>query len=256
MSAARLLQLTGSRIRLEVLEWSGAWWFLFTLVVQAVLGPLIGLFVWSAVYPADGYVEKYYVALILVTLMTESFEQHTFSEKLYDGTVSHDLLRPQPVVIGIIGSNLAIRGWLTALGVPIVLLTGLSFGVSFTWWQLLIAVPVLVLGAALTFLWTFLLSLTAFWTERVHSIVGFGSYLAYLLGGTVAPLAFLPSSLRTVAQYLPYYGMVGLPADIAAGRTEGLVVGLACQVGWIAVLAVLAVILWRAGIRRYTVVGA
>ncbi len=69
---------------------------------------------------------QYYVAIILVTLMTESFEQHTFSNRVYDGTLSHDLLRPQPVVLGVIGENLAIRGWLTLLGAPIVLVTAFA----------------------------------------------------------------------------------------------------------------------------------
>jgi ABC-2 type transport system permease protein len=158
-------------------------------------------------------------------------------------------------VLTIIGMNLAIRGWLTALGVPVVLVTGISFGVSFGW-DALAAVPVLILGAALVFLWTFLLSLTAFWSERVHSVVGFGSYLTYLLGGTVAPLAFLPDPWRGIGEVLPFYGMVGLPADVAAGRVDGLFTGLALQVGWIAVLTAAAVLVWRAGIRRYTVVGA
>jgi predicted permease len=70
----RAVYLLGFRLRQEVLEWSGAWWFLLTLVVQAVIAPLIGLFVWSAVYPDDPAIVRYYVAVILVTLMTESFE--------------------------------------------------------------------------------------------------------------------------------------------------------------------------------------
>jgi ABC-type uncharacterized transport system permease subunit len=256
---ARLLRLIALRIRMEVLEWSGTWWFLLTLVVQAVLGPLIGLFVWSAVYPANSYVATYYVALILVTVMTESFEQFTFSERLYDGTISHDLLRPQPVVVTTIGTNIAIRIWLTVMGVPVVVLTGIAFGVSVSWTTVLAAVPVFVLGAILTFVWTFLLSLTAFWTERVHSIVGFGSTLNSLIGGTVAPVVFLPEPWRGIGEILPFYGMLGLPADVAAGRVHDLaqvLAGLAYQTGWIAVFVTTAVLLWRAGIRRYTVVGA
>jgi ABC-type uncharacterized transport system permease subunit len=211
------------------------------------------------VYPANSYVAAYYVALLLVTVMTESFEQFTFAEKVYDGTISHDLLRPQPVVINTIGANIATRIWLTVMGTPVALLTGFAFGVSLTWTGVLAAVPVLVLGATLTFIWTFLLSLTAFWTERVHAIVGFGWILNSLLGGTVAPLAFLPEPLRSVGQVLPFYGMLGLPADVAAGHVHGLgplVAGLAYQTGWIAVLIAVAVLLWRRGIRRYAAVGA
>jgi ABC-type uncharacterized transport system permease subunit len=255
----RILHLILLRIRMEVLEWSGTWWFLLTLVIQAVIGPLVGMFVWAAVYPQNRYVATYYVALILVTIMTQSFEQFTFSSKIYSGTITYDLLRPQPVVVNVIGTNIAMRIWLTVMGVPIVLLTGFAFDVSLSLNAVLVAVPVSILGAALTFLWTFVLSLTAFWTERVQSVIGLGSTLISLIGGTVAPLAFLPEPWRGISAALPFYGMLGLPADVAAGRTRGLqpiLTGVALQTGWIALFAAVAALLWRSGIRRYTAVGA
>ncbi|WUJ72149.1 ABC-2 family transporter protein [Kribbella soli] len=249
----RTAVLLGFRLRQEVLEWSGAWWFLLTLVVQAVVAPLIGLFVWSAVYPDDPTIARYYVAVILVTLMTESFEQHTFSERIYDGTLSHELLRPQPVVIGVIGMNLAIRAWLTLLGAPIVLLTGIALQVGFDWSAVLRSTPYVVLAAVLVFLWTFLLALTAFWTDRVHAVVGFGSQLTFLLGGTAAPIALLPDTWRRIAEVLPFYGMNGLPAEIAAGKGSG---SMGCQLIWVVVLVVVVTVVWRIGVRRYTAVGS
>jgi ABC-2 type transport system permease protein len=251
----RTFVLLGFRVRQEVLEWSGAWWFLATLVVQAVTGPLIGLFVWSAVYPDDPTIGRYYVAIILVTLMTESFEQHTFSERIYDGTISHELLRPQPVVIGVLGANLAIRAWLTFLGAPVVLLTGLSLGTGFHWRSVLLSLPFVVLAAALVFLLTFLLSMTAFWTQRVHSIVGFGHSLLFLFGGTAAPVALLPDGWRQIAEASPFYAMSGLPAELAAyGGSVGR--ALVLQLSWLVVLLVAVRLVWRAGVRRYTAVGS
>ncbi|WP_427889488.1 ABC-2 family transporter protein [Kribbella sp. GL6] len=249
----RTAVLLGFRLRQDVLEWSGAWWFLLTLVVQAVVAPLIGLFVWSAVYPGDPAIGRYYVAVILVTLMTESFEQHTFSERIYDGTLSHELLRPQPVVLGVIATNLAVRAWLTLLGAPIVLLTAVAMRVGFDGWAVLRALPYVVLAAVLVFLWTFLLSLTAFWTDRVHAVVGFGGQVMFLLGGTAAPIDVLSSGWRRVAEVLPFYGMTGLPASVAAGVRAGAV---GFQLAWVVVLVGAVVVLWRAGVRRYTAVGS
>ncbi|MEV5966702.1 ABC-2 family transporter protein [Kribbella sp. NPDC051952] len=254
----RTTVLLGFRIRQQVLDWSGAWWFLLTLVIQAVIAPLIGLFVWSAVYPDDPAIARYYVAIILVTLMTESFEQHTFSERIYDGTLSHELLRPQPVVIGVLGENLAIRAWLTLLGAPIVLLTGFSLHAGFDWRSVVLSLPCVILAAALVFLWTFLLSLTAFWTDRVHAVVGFGGQLIFLFGGTAAPINVLPDALRRIARVLPFYGMNGLPAEIAAGTRDGgsLAGALGYQLVWVVLLVVIVSAVWRAGVRRYTAVGS
>lgn len=251
----RLLVL---RLRQELLEWSGTWWFLLTLVVQAVLTPLVGLFVWSTVFPHDSYVTRYYVALILVTLMTESFEQYTFSGRIYDGTIGHELLRPQPVVLATIGTNIAIRIWLTTMGLPAVVLVAVALHTSFGWRDVLAMLPALLLAAALRFLWTYTLALLAFWTQRVHAIVGFGSYVSDLLGGTIAPILFLPASFGAVARVLPFYGMCGLPADIAIGRVSGLriLVYGGFEIGWLALFVGVAIVLWRAGLRSYTAVGA
>jgi ABC-2 type transport system permease protein len=254
----RVLLLTGVRVRRQFLDWSGGWWFLLTLVANEAIGPLVGLFVWSAVFPGDPRVVSYFVALIAVQLMTASYENHTFSESVYQGTVSHELLKPQPVVIGPVGENLAIRSWLTIFGVPLAALAGAALGASYHWQRLLLAFPALLLAAVLRFLFTWILALAAFWTERVHAVVGFGSILITLLGGSAAPVSLLPEPWHTVATALPFHAMLGLPADIATGTVGGgaAVAGYARALGWILVLGAAAAFVWRRGIRRYTVVGA
>jgi ABC-2 type transport system permease protein len=254
----RVLRLTGVRVRRQFLDWSGGWWFGLTLVANEAIGPLVGLFVWSAVFPGDLRVVSYFVALIGVQLMTASYENHTFSESVYQGTVSHELLKPQPVVIGPIGENLAIRAWLTIMGMPMAVLAGVAVGVSYHWRHLLLAIPALLLAAVLRFLFTWTLALTAFWTERVHAVVSFGTILIVLLGGSAAPISVLPEPWRTIATTLPFHPMLGLPADIATGAVDGAAAATAFgrALVWVVVLGVLAAVVWRRGIRRYTVVGA
>ena len=254
----RLLRLTAARTRRQILDWSGGWWFTLTLVANETLGPLVGLFVWSTVFPDDPRVVSYFIALVAVQLMTASYENHTFSETVYQGTVSHELLKPQPVVIGPIGENLAIRVWMTLFGLPLAVLSGLALGASYQWRHLLLAVPALICAAVLRFLFTWVLALAAFWTERVHAVVTLGWVLIFLLGGGAAPVALLPDPWRSIAVTLPFHAMLGLPADLATGTVTGTgaLAALGRAVVWLLLLGALAVAVWRAGVRRYTVVGA
>jgi ABC-2 type transport system permease protein len=254
----RILRLTGLRVRRQVLDWSGGWWFLLTLVANETLGPLVGLFVWSTVFPDDPRVVAYFIALTAVQMMTASYENHTFSETVYTGTVSHELLKPQPVVIGPIGENLAIRIWMTLIGLPVVVLAGFLLGASYEWSHLLLALPALLGAAVLRFLFTWTLALAAFWTERVHAVVTFGWLVTFVLGGAAAPVALLPDPWRAVAVTLPFHAMLGLPADIATGTVGGAdaATALGRTLAWILVFGVLSAAVWRAGVRRYTVIGA
>ena len=250
----RVVSLVVLGVKRKFLDWSSGWWFTLTLVANEALGPLVGLFVWSSAVPGDPRLASYFTALVAVQLMTASYENHTFSESVYQGTVSHELLKPQPVVIGPIAENLAIRAWMTLFGLPLVVLTGLAVGASYEWQHVLLALPAVACAAVLRFLFTWTLALAAFWTERVHAIVTFGHVLILLLGGSAAPVGLLPEPWHSVAAALPFYPMLGLPADVATGVVNST--AYAGALGWIAVTAVLAVVAWRAGVRRYTAVGA
>ena len=253
----RVLRLTGLHMWREVLNWSGAWWFAVTLVAGETIGPLIGLFVWSEVVPGDPRIGGYYLALLAVGLMCASYENHTFSERIYDGTITHDLLKPQPVVIGPIGANLAIRIWLLMIGVPLLVLIALTLDVSYAVSDVVVALPAALIAGVLRFFFIWLLALAAFWTERVHAVVGFGHVLIFLLGGSAAPVVFLPEPVRSVAEALPFRAMLGFPAELATGSLSAgqAWYGYAWQLGWTCVFGVLAMVVWRVGVRRFTAVG-
>lgn len=255
---SRLLRLLRLEIWRQVIGWSGAWWFLVTLVVGQSVAPLLGLLIWIQVPSAGPQVGGYYLAVICVALMTASFENHTFAQSIYSGGLATALLRPQPPVLGPLGENLAIRLWMVLLGIPLIVLVGLSVGASFTLPAVLAAVPAAGLAAALRFLFVWTFAMAAFWTERVHGVVAFGGVLILLLGGSAAPIALLPEPLRSIAQLLPFRSMLGFPAELATGSltaTEAAA-GYAIALFWTGVLGCCALGAWRLGIRRYTTVGA
>lgn len=254
----RILRLVRLEIWRQVIGWSGAWWFLVTLVLGQAVAPLLGLFLWRHVPGAGPNVGSYYLAVICVALLTASFENHTFAQSIYNGSVAAVLLRPQPAVIGPLGENLAIRFWMFLLGIPLLAAVGFTAGVRFAPSAILSAVPALVLAAVLHFLFVWTLAMAAFWTEQVHAVVAFGTVLVFLLGGSAAPNALLPDPWRTVAQVLPFRSMLGFPAELATGALTPVAAsaGYAVSVAWTVILGSCAVGAWRLGVHRYSTVGA
>jgi ABC-2 type transport system permease protein len=80
----------------------------------------------------------------------------------------------------------------------------------------------------------------------------------WFLSGVVAPTSLLPPLLQQVAVVLPFRYTVAFPIEVLLGRVQGesLVGGLVTQLAWIAVAYLLFRLFWRAGLRRYSAVGA
>ncbi|MFK3978766.1 ABC-2 family transporter protein [Micromonospora sp. NPDC050397] len=252
----RLLGLFGLQVKRQILGWSGSWWFIVALAAGQLLAPLIGMAVWMTVFPDSSRVSTYYLALLFTVATTASYENHIFSQSIYRGTLSERLVEPQPVVLAPLAENTAIRVWITMFALPVVALVALATRVSTDLGSLSQAAPLWLGAGMLRFLFTWCLAMSAFWSERVHAITGFGTTLTFLLGGNAVPISFLPPDLTSVLRYLPFYSMVGLPADTSAGIPPTQVFrGALVQLAWLGLMGGLAVLLWRRGLRRYTSAG-
>lgn len=249
-------RLLGVYIQRYLLTWFGARGFLITIVAGQAVTPLIGLALWTTALPGQ-HVSTYYVALLVVQLITASYENHTLSQRVYLGELADDLLLPHPVILLPLAQNLALRCWHLLFGLPLLLLVGGLTGVHVSLGDLALAVPALAAAAVLRFFFTYTLALAAFWTERAHAIVGFAETLLFLLGGAAVPIWLLPGPLRTVGDALPFRAMYGFPAEIAAGRLDAaaLAIGFGWQLVWLATFALISASVWRSGLRRYTAVG-
>lgn len=253
----RALRLLGIYTRRKFLEWMGMRAFLITLTINQAIMPLLGLAVWSAALPGNAGVSAYYVALLAVQLMTVSYENHTFSNGIYAGALSADLLRPHPVVLAPLGENIAMRIWHLLVGLPFLALAWATAGVTMDARAVVWALPAVLFAGALRFLFTYLLALSAFWSQRAHGIVGFGETLVFLLGGVAAPVPLMPAALQPWVAALPFWSLLGFPAAVASGELEHtqLLGGLAWQLAWIALFAAAVAVVWKRGVRRYTAVG-
>ena len=253
----RTTQLLGIYIQRQFLEWLAWRSFLITLVINQAITPLLGLAVWSVALPGQPAIAAYYVILLAVQLLTVSYEQHTFSNDIYAGGLTDSLLVPHPVVYPILGTNLALRLWHILAGLPLILIAGAVVRIHLDGSDVLAALPALVLAGVLRFLFTYILALSAFWTERAHGVVGLGETLIFLLGGSAAPVTLFRGGLRLAGEILPFRAMLGFPAEIASGSLGAAQIGsgYALQIVWISLFAGLAVLVWKSGLRRYAAVG-
>ncbi|MGH2355362.1 MAG: ABC-2 family transporter protein [Chloroflexota bacterium] len=219
--------------------------------------PLLGLAVWTQALPDRAEIGTYFTVLLFVRLLTVCYEHETYLGAIYTGALTNDLLRPRPVVLQPLGENLAWRAWHVVMAVPLVVALGLLTSVRASWAEIALAVPALVLAAALRFLFSYTLVLTAFWTQRAHAIASAGALLVFLLGGEAAPIPLLPVAQRAWLAALPFRAMIGFPAEVASGLATGadVLAGYAWQLLWLGAFAFAATQVWRVGLRRYTAVG-
>ncbi|GAB3942345.1 hypothetical protein GCM10029976_063200 [Kribbella albertanoniae] len=116
----------------------------------------------------------------------------------------------------------------------------------------------LALGAILVFTIDILIAAFAFWMDDVSALVQARVIIGSVLSGSVVPLALMPEWSRGFIDYQPYRYTVSFPVEIVAGNLSGseLLTGLGVQLGYVVAVGLLARVVWAAGIRAYSAVGA
>lgn len=254
----RTLVLLALYSRRYFLRWLNGRSLLLTGIANQAIAPVIGIAVWTTVLSGDDAVVGYYICLMLVQILTASYENYEFAERIYEGQMVDDLLAPHPVVIIPIANNLAMRLWHVAFGAPLLAIAFILLPVNLAPRHIVSAVPALFLAMCLTFLFTYIVALLAFWTQRVYGLDGFSTALMLFFGGIAAPVSFFPESVRLVVELLPFWYMAGFTAEVATGMLDSTAValGYAMQVFWVITFLAIGAAVWRVGVKKYTAVGA
>ncbi len=116
-----------------------------------------------------------------------------------------------------------------------------------------LAVPALVLALSANLCLQHAMAAAAFWLRDTRAMWFLYQKLVFILGGMLLPLEVLPDVLRDVAMVLPFMTMAYVPARLAAGHVEPVL--LLVQVGWLVVLAGAAALAFARGQQRLQVVG-
>lgn len=174
------------------------------------------------------------------------------------GHLEPQLLRPKPYLLQRIaeamGDTLA-----RLLGIAVAALVALALSgrsappaIAFAY------VAVLgVFGGAVGVLLYTLVGLSAFWVRRVLPPYLIMQKSMFILGGLFAPISLYPDWLYQAARLTPFAANTFIAGNqMIAPSAAGFVAGLASQLVWIGIIAILIALVWRAAIAKILREGA
>lgn len=225
-------------------------------------------YLWQTVYAGQGAIQGFswsqmrsYIFLSYAINMLLSFgSAGRMMAPIRTGEIAQDLLRPLDYLYSQFATTLGaacIEGGISAIFT--LLLGVLAFhlmppvSIAALLWFLLS----IVMGFVIKFLVTFLTTLLCFWTINSVGLLWTQSAVINLFSGTLIPLAFFPTGLRILSEWLPFQGIVYTPVMIYLGKTQGaaLFQALAVQVAWVVVLWIAARVFWSRAIRALDIQG-
>ena len=221
----------------------------FTSIGSFVLRMYLLRMVWVALYAHNAAprglplhaILTYSAVALLMGLVLDIDQVSSLYDKLHDGSIVSDFMRPILVPLYFFADG---TGELPALALALLIVhidvpsatTLATFALSF------------VLGYFVGFCINFILNCIAFWTLEINAVQLIVTFLTDLLGGELVPLIFFPLAFQHVLFALPFAAMFWTPLLIYASA-------LGIQAAWLVGLAIVCVVLWRAGSRRIVVQG-
>lgn len=259
--------------RLWQVNWAEQWQYRANLIMYLLfwlVSPVVYLAVWTTIARSQGSVSgltandfvTYYMILLIVDQLTSDITIHIFAYKIQDGTLSGELIRPiHPILTNVLVNNLAFKILILMVLIPVWLVLWLLFQPNFssvTWQGILLAIPAVMMGFAISFLLGATLTCVAFWTTRVWALAEFYWASAVLFSGQFVPLQLMPTVIQQVARYLPFQLMKYFPIQLIQGRLSPAEIAFDYGMGIIWFLVVLALFLWtwRNGLKQFSAVGA
>ncbi len=239
----------------------------YLYMIGMVTEPVIYLVVWSTIArqqggSIDGYTPgtfaAYYIVWTLVRNMNIVFTPFGWEERIREGHLSAQLVRPVHPIHYDLGMFAGWKVVVIVLWLPIAGVLTLVFRPELhPRASQVVAFLVAIWGAYLIrslLLW--MLGMITFWTTRISAI--FEAYFAaeLLLSGRLLPVALMPGWAQDVMRFLPFESTFGFPITALVGpiSDRDLVIGLLRQAVWIAAGAIGVRLVWRRAVSNYTAV--
>jgi ABC-2 type transport system permease protein len=233
----------------------------FTNVAGLIVRLYLMKSVWTALYAQNAApagvtlhaVLTYTAVALLMSLVLETDGTRQIREKLRDGTIATDLMKPISLPLYFFSDGIGMTLLHALLIVPALIVSLLIVRIDVPSPAVLAAFALSVLlGYLVNFLLNFLMNCVAFWTLETFAVQLMVRWMSDLIGGQVVPLIFFPGVLQKIVLALPFAAIYSTPLLIYLGTIppSGYLAAFALQAAWCAAFAVLSVVMWQAAQRR------
>lgn len=224
---------------------------------------LVVFILYSGIFQANpSFGGTTFIALFLMLSLSLTFrnwgnagdESYEIQEEIKKGEIFIYLTRPMSY-FWVRLSRYA--GKYVAMGiVSIPLIYVLPFVVNGTWAPIssfLAAIVLCTVGGIVLFQIYYITGILSFWFEETWGFRRIISTTAWLLSGSVIPIAILPDGVRTFAFIVPFQHQAATPALFMLGQVgwDVYAQSLFILLTWIIVLGIVHTYLWRKGLLKY-----
>ncbi len=200
----------------------------------------------------------YATVAMLMSLILEVDGTRLIREKIREGTIATDLMKPISVPLYFFSDGLGQTLLHALLVIPSLLCALLLVHIDVpgpaTFAAFLLAFAI---GYGVNFFLNFLMNSIAFWTLETFAAQLIVRWASDLLSGQIIPLTLFPGIVGRVVFALPFAAIYSTPLLIYVGviPPEQWAPSIAAQAGWLALFAVAATVVWRAASNRVVIQG-
>lgn len=200
----------------------------------------------------------YATVALLMSLILEVDGTRLIREKVREGTIATDLMKPISVPFYFFSDGFGQTMLHALLVIPSVLFALLLVHIDVP------SAPVFgmfllsfLIGYLVNFFLNFLMNAIAFWTLETFAIQLIVRWVSDLLSGQIIPLTFFPGVFGRIVFALPFAAIYSTPLLIYVGviHPSGYARYLLIQVLWLALFGVLSALVWRAASHRVVIQG-
>ncbi|HET9343236.1 MAG TPA: ABC-2 family transporter protein [Candidatus Eremiobacteraceae bacterium] len=240
----------------------------FSRVGSVLLRVFLLATLWTNLYRANGEqagiplhsMLTYVVLALLLDIVYGINGAYVVREKIREGTIAIDFMRPISVPLYVFSDTLGQTGFALIQCVPALALSAFLVHIDGppSALALVAFVVALAIGFVVNYFIDMIMATMTFWTMEIFGIQIMVQFIASLLSGSLVPLYFFPQGpIQQILLNSPFATLYNVPLSIWIGKIEPAqyVAALGMQLFWAAVLGSFAVWLWSVGERKVVIQG-